>query len=119
VINILIGNDTITTSKYLTYHDIHGLPSLILACEMPIFAILLGFAFPVSVYKGVERRPAAGPFTAIVEALDVRDLASAFVRGPMRLLREQQWGMERQNSFPLTDGAGMPGVYRVGGSGGA
>jgi hypothetical protein len=72
---------------------------------------LLVFAFPFSVYRGVERKPAAGSFTAVVDALDVRDLASAFVRGPMRLLREQQWGMERKSSFPLSDGEGIPGVY--------
>ena len=113
IINILVGNKTLKPSKYLTYHDIKtGLPSLMLACELPLFAILLAFAFPVSVYTGGARRPAAGPVSAIVQALDVRDLASAFVRGPMRLLREQQWGMERQSSFPFGADEGAYGVYR-------
>jgi hypothetical protein len=116
IIDMLVGNGTITTSKYLTYHDIHALPSLILACEMPIFAVLLAVSFPISVYKGEERKPAAGSFNAIVEALDVRDLASAFVRGPMRLLREQQWGMERQSSFPLGADEGVHGLYRAQGA---
>ncbi|KAF2683144.1 hypothetical protein K458DRAFT_341090 [Lentithecium fluviatile CBS 122367] len=109
IINILVGNGTIAPSKYLTYHDIKtGLPSLILACEMPIFAALLFVAFPVSVYKGEQRGPAAGPLVALVQTFDMRDLGSAFVRGPMRLLREQQWGMERQSSFPLAAEEGLP-----------
>ena len=113
IINILVGNDTIAPSKYLSYHDIHALPSLILACEMPIFAILVVFAFPVSVYKGEQRKPAAGPINALVEAVDLRDLGSAFIRGPMRLIREQQWGMERQSSFPLAAGETAYGGYHV------
>lgn len=68
---------------------------------MPIFAVLLAVAFPVSVYKGGELGSAAGPATAMVQALDLRDLGSAFLTGPMRLIREQQWGVERRTSFLL------------------
>lgn len=83
----------------MTYHDVNtGLASLILAVEMPIFAILLAVAFSPAPYKQQDG-PAAGPLTAIVEAFDIRDLLSAFVRGPMRLLREQQRLITRQGSM--------------------
>lgn len=104
IIGILVGNGTIKPSEHMSYHDIKvALPSLILACEMPLFSLLLFFAFPVSVYKnGSEGMgPAAGPITAMVQAFNISDLMSCFVRGPMRLVREQQWGMQRAMSLPL------------------
>lgn len=86
----------------MTYHDIVvSLPSLLLACEMPFFAILLFIAFPVSTYKNAGTTPAAGLVTAMVQAFNITDLLSSFVRGPMRLLREQEWGMQRAMSMPL------------------
>ncbi|KAJ4350013.1 uncharacterized protein N0V89_008634 [Didymosphaeria variabile] len=102
IIGILVGNGTIKPNEHMTYHDIKtALPSLLLACEMPLFATLLFFAFPVSVYKAEGCGPAAGPITAMAQAFNITDLMSCFVRGPMRLLREQQWGMQRAQSFPL------------------
>ena len=84
----------------MTFGDIQtGLPSLILACEMPIFAILLFISFPASPYKGAK--PQHGIFTALFQAINLRDLLSAFVRGPMRMVREQQQGLMRQGSFAL------------------
>ena len=82
----------------MSYHDVNtGLPSLILACEMPLFMILMLFAFPVTPYRN-QGGPAAGMLTAIVEAFNISDLLSAFVRGPMRLVREQQREILRQGS---------------------
>ena len=104
IIGILVGNGAIKPSEHMSYHDIKVvLPSLILACEMPFFSVLLFFAFPVSVYKNgaEEMAPAAGPITAMVQAFNISDLMSCFVRGPMRLVREQQWGMQRAMSLPL------------------
>lgn len=104
IIGILVGNNTIKPNEYMGYHDIKvALPSLILACEMPFFSLLLFFAFPVSVYKNGSEgmAPAAGPVTAMVQAFNISDLLSCFVRGPMRLLREQQWGIQRAMSLPL------------------
>lgn len=84
----------------MTYHDINtGLPSLILACEMPIFSILLILAFPATPYK--RNSPAAGPLSAIVDALNITDLLSAFVRGPMRLVREQQRQISVQDGLKM------------------
>lgn len=98
-------------TKYMTYHDIsYGLPSLILVCEMPIFSILLLFAFPVTPYKG-NKSPAAGPLTAVVEAFNITDLLSCFIRGPMRLLRDQQSQILRQNSMKI----GEEGIMLEGG----
>lgn len=94
----------------MTYHDVKtALPSLLLACEMPLFSVLLFLAFPVSVYKnGAEgMRPAAGPVAAMVQAFNITDLMSCFVRGPMRLVREQQFGMQRAMSFPLYGESGV------------
>lgn len=109
VIGILVGNGVLKPTEYMTFHDIKtALPSLMLACEMPLFAILLFFAFPVSVYKAEGCSPAAGPVSAMVQAFNITDLLSCFVRGPMRLLREQQWGMQRAQSFPLrTEGGAV------------
>lgn len=102
VINILAGHGTLSPNKYMTYHDINdGLASLILACEMPIFALLMVFAFPATPYKNNNRAASAGPMKAIIEALDIRDLLGAIVRGPMRLVREQERGMRRQDSIKL------------------
>ncbi|KAL5398528.1 hypothetical protein PMIN02_001393 [Paraphaeosphaeria minitans] len=103
IIGILVGNGTIKPAEHMTYHDIKtALPSLILMCEMPLFALLLVFAFPVGVYKAEGCNPAAGPLSAMAQAFNITDLMSCFVRGPMRLLREQQWGIQRAQSFPLS-----------------
>jgi hypothetical protein len=108
IIGILVGNGTIKPSEHMTYHDVKtALPSLILACEMPLFALLLIFAFPVGVYKAEGCSPAAGPLSAMAQAFNITDLMSCFVRGPMRLLREQQWGMQRAQSLPLYAEGGM------------
>ena len=83
----------------MTSHDVNtGLASLILACEMPIFAILLVFAFPPMPYKS-QSVPAAGPLSAVVDAFNITDLLSAFIRGPMRLVRNQQRQILRQKSM--------------------
>jgi hypothetical protein len=85
----------------MTFHDINsGLASLILACEMPIFAVLLLFAFSSLPYKQ-QGSPAAGPVNAVVDALNISDLLSAFYRGPMRLVRDQQRQIMRQDSMRI------------------
>jgi hypothetical protein len=89
----------------MTYHDINtALPKLILAVEMPFFAILIWVAFAPAPYK--KGGAAAGPLSAIVDAFNISDLLSAFVRGPMRLVREQQRQILRQNSVKVDMGAG-------------
>jgi hypothetical protein len=95
-----VSRNVIKPTKYMTFEDIQiGLPSLILACEMPIFAILLFISFPASPYKSAKAQN--GMFTAVFQAINLRDLLSAFVRGPMRMVREQQQGLMRQGSFAL------------------
>jgi len=85
----------------MTYHDVNtGLASLILACEMPLFAVLLLFAFSPLPYKQ-QGSPAAGPLSAIVDAFNLSDLLSAFYRGPMRLVRDQQTQIRRQDSVRI------------------
>jgi hypothetical protein len=84
----------------MTYHDTqYGLASLILACEMPIFAVLLFVAFSPMPYT--NNGPTAGPLSAIVDALNITDLLSCFVRGPMRLVRDQQRQIIRQDSMRI------------------
>jgi hypothetical protein len=84
----------------MTYHDTqYGLASLILACEMPIFAVLLFLAFSPMPYT--TNGPSAGPLSAIVDALNITDLLSCFVRGPMRLVRDQQRQIMRQDSMRI------------------
>ena len=107
IISILSGRNVLKPTKYMTYHDVNtGLASLILACEMPIFACLLVIAFSPQPYRNTGG-PAAGPLSAIVDAFNISDLLSAFVRGPMRLVREQQRQIMRQNSVRV--GGGMSG----------
>jgi hypothetical protein len=85
----------------MTFHDINsGLASLILACEMPIFTVLLLFAFSPLPYKQ-QGSPAAGPVSAVVDAFNISDLLSAFYRGPMRLVRDQQRQIMRQDSMRI------------------
>lgn len=50
--------------------------------------------------------PAAGPLSAIVDAFNITDLWSAFVKGPMRLVRDQQRQILRQNSVKIGIEAG-------------
>jgi hypothetical protein len=105
IISILAGQNVLEPSKYMTYHDINtALPKLILACEMPIFAILIFVAFAPAPYK--KSSPAATSLSAIVDAFNISDLLSAFVRGPMRLVRDQQRQILRQNSVRVDMGAG-------------
>ncbi|KAH7411969.1 organic solute transporter Ostalpha-domain-containing protein [Phaeosphaeria sp. MPI-PUGE-AT-0046c] len=100
IISILASHDVLEPSKYMTYHDIDiGLASLILACEMPLFAILIFVAFSAKPYS--KNGPAAGPLSAIVDAFNITDLLSAFVRGPMRLVRDQQRQILRQASMKV------------------
>ena len=95
----------------MTYHDINdGLASLILACEMPLFAVLMFFAFPSKPYKNSNKATPAGPFKAIVQALDIRDLLGAIVRGPMRLIKEQEREMRREGSIKMAP-QGVGSVY--------
>ncbi|KAF1848863.1 uncharacterized protein K460DRAFT_393833 [Cucurbitaria berberidis CBS 394.84] len=104
IISILVGNKSLKPSKYLTYHDVNtSLSSLILACEMPLFACLLLFVFSPQQYT--MRSPAAGSLSAIVDAFNITDLLSAFVRGPMRLVKSQQKQIARQDSMTLGTGA--------------
>jgi hypothetical protein len=67
---------------------------------MPIFAILIAVAFSTKPYKKAGG-PAAGPLNAIVDAFNITDLLSAFVRGPMRLVRDQHRQILRQDSMRL------------------
>jgi hypothetical protein len=99
LINILSGQDVLKPSKYLTYHDINGgLAPLLLACEMPLFAILIAVAFSTKPYKKAGS-PAAGPVSAVIDAFNITDLLSMFVRGPIRLVRDQQRQILRQDSM--------------------
>ncbi|KAF2630512.1 hypothetical protein BU25DRAFT_259326 [Macroventuria anomochaeta] len=102
LINILAGHGTLSPNKYMTYHDINdGLASLILACEMPLFALLMIFAFPSKLYKNSNKAAPVGPVKALVQALDIRDLLGAIVRGPMRLVREQEREIKREGSVKM------------------
>jgi hypothetical protein len=66
---------------------------------MPLFAILMFVAFSAQPYKG--SRPAAGLVSAIVDAFNLGDLIGAFARGPMRLVRDQQRQILRQDSVRI------------------
>ncbi|KAL5121565.1 hypothetical protein ACEQ8H_000637 [Pleosporales sp. CAS-2024a] len=114
VISILSGHNILKPTKYMTYHDIeYGLGSLILACEMPIFALLMCVAFSPMQYAKNGR--AAGPLSAILDGLNITDLLSAFVRGPMKLVRDQQRQILRQQSMKigLEPGSRLPSGERV------
>ena len=67
---------------------------------MPIFAILMIVAFSPLPYT-YQGGPVASPLNAIVDACNISDLLSAFLRGPMRLVREQQRQILRQNSMRI------------------
>jgi hypothetical protein len=71
---------------------------------MPLFAILMFVAFSAEPYK--SNGPTAGPLSAIVDAFNLGDLVGAYVRGPMRLVREQQRQILRQDSVRIEMGPG-------------
>jgi len=111
IISILVGQNIIKPTNHMTYNDINtGIASLILACEMPIFAALIWIAFPVTPYKN-NGGAAAGPLSAIVDAFNITDLLSAFIRGPMRLVRDQHRQILRQDSVRVEMGTG-PGLMQ-------
>jgi len=88
----------------MTYHDVSvGLPSLLLACEMFLFALLVLYAFSASPYKMTSVARSMGASRALIEALDVRDLLSAFVRGPMRLVRSQKKAASKDEAARTVD----------------
>jgi hypothetical protein len=100
IIDLLVSNGAVSPTSHLSYNNLMTtLPSLLLACEMPIFAVLLFFAFPVAPY--MNKRPSAGPLRAAIDAINISDILSAFVRGPMRLVREQQRNLDRADSIAL------------------
>ncbi|KAF2175729.1 hypothetical protein K469DRAFT_55088 [Zopfia rhizophila CBS 207.26] len=104
IINILVSTDVVNSSKIMTYHNITvGLPNLVLACEMPLFAIWLLFSYSASPYKNTKLATNQGHLKALAQALDLRDILSAFVRGPVRLLREQK-GYGKANNIRLMNG---------------
>ncbi|KAH8723450.1 organic solute transporter Ostalpha-domain-containing protein [Phaeosphaeriaceae sp. PMI808] len=106
IFSILNGKNTFKPTKYMTYHDIYtGFPALLLICELPIFSVLLIFAFPPMIYKNDS--PAAGPLSAIVDAFNITDLLSSFVRGPMRLVKDQQRQIMQQGSLRIDLGNGQ------------
>ncbi|KAF2475427.1 uncharacterized protein BDR25DRAFT_331855 [Lindgomyces ingoldianus] len=112
IFGILVSSNVINPSKYFTYDDLTvGLPSLLLACEMPIFAVLLIFAYSASPYKGQKITSNKGPIRALVDAFNLLDILSAFVRGPMRLVREQKKVILREDSVRLMQVDSPPPMY--------
>jgi len=107
VISLLISCNAISPTKHLTYDNLKvALPNLLLACEMPFFAALVFYAYRVTPYKHSKTgkpllRGSAG--TAIIQALNYSDILSSFMRGPMRLIREQEKGRVRDSQ----DSAGL------------
>ncbi|OCL03323.1 hypothetical protein AOQ84DRAFT_347890 [Glonium stellatum] len=93
ILNLLISSNIIKPNKYLSYHDATvAIPSLVLSCEMPFFAVLMIFAYNTKPYTVDNADYVGGPLGlgAIFQALNMTDILSAFVRGPMRLLRGQE-----------------------------
>jgi hypothetical protein len=88
---------------------------------MPFFALFMLYAYRTTPYKRLASSAAAadtgslkqgGPLgiRAYLEALLITDLISAFVRGPMRLLRETGRNLAndsgKEETFGLVNGAG-------------
>ncbi|KAF2755786.1 DUF300-domain-containing protein [Pseudovirgaria hyperparasitica] len=90
IINILLSTNTIKPSEHMSYADINeALPSLLISCEMPFFAVFFFYAFGAGRYKAkVTKLESRACFRAIIDAANVSDIFSAFVRGPVGLLRE-------------------------------
>lgn len=100
VLNLLVSSNTIKPTKYLSYHDVTvAIPSLVLSCEMPFFAVLILFAYNTKPYAMRNMEYVGGPLglRAIFQALNMMDILSAFVRGPMRLLRGQEENIGAQD----------------------
>ena len=102
-----MSKSVIKPTSHLSYNDLSvGLPNLILACEMPLFAGLVFWAFDLAPYQRKARQANhGGPagLKAILHALDQRDLLGSLVRGPMRLVRMQSSDAVRHDSVRLMD----------------
>ncbi|OCL13549.1 hypothetical protein AOQ84DRAFT_385338 [Glonium stellatum] len=106
ILGLLVSFHVIKPSKYMTYHDISiGLPNLVLACETPIFAAFIMVAYSTKPYTSLKvgRAYQGGPggIKAILAALNYSDILSSFVRGPMRLVREQHQLVKPADSIGL------------------
>jgi len=66
---------------------------------MPFFAVLILFAYNTKPYAMRNMEYVGGPLglRAIFQALNMMDILSAFVRGPMRLLRGQEENIGAQD----------------------
>lgn len=106
LITILVSSKVIKPTDHLTYRDITvGIPALALSLEMPPFTLLMLYAYSSKPYESTKLRLGfRGGFMggkAILEALNMTDILSAFVRGPMRLVREQEQMVIREDSMNL------------------
>jgi hypothetical protein len=102
ILTFLTSSNVIHTTKYLSYHDVTvGLSMLILSLEMPFFAIFMLFSFSCKPYKRGSSRYHGGPLgmKAIIEALLITDIISAFVGGPVRYVRNAKASQKGEESI--------------------
>lgn len=90
----------------MTYNDISvGLPNLLLSLEMPLFSFFILYAYRTTPYNSPKmgKEFSGGPLgiKALFQALNMTDILSAFVRGPMRLVRSQEGMLNHDDSINL------------------
>lgn len=64
-------------------------------------AVLMIFAFPSTPYRHSNKVAAVGPTRALWDALRITDFLGACMRGPMRLVKEQERELQRQGSVKM------------------
>ncbi|KAF2758959.1 hypothetical protein EJ05DRAFT_509836 [Pseudovirgaria hyperparasitica] len=102
IITALAGYQAIQPSEYMTWDDVvYGLPNLVICCEMPLFALLFLWTFRIAPYRITEdddpREYRGGRFglVAMGEALNIADILSTFIRGPVHMLKHQEQMVEK------------------------
>ncbi|KAF2488958.1 hypothetical protein BU16DRAFT_432529, partial [Lophium mytilinum] len=103
LINILVSSKVIKPTNHLTYQNIKvGVPNLLLCCELPFFTAFILYAYRITPYsKNKLGSPRHGAIVAILQALNYTDILSAFVKGPMKLIKDQEGVKQRDGSMPL------------------
>ncbi|KAF2802925.1 uncharacterized protein BDZ99DRAFT_468590 [Mytilinidion resinicola] len=105
LISILVSSKVIKPTSHLTYNNIQvGVPNLLLCCELPFFSAFILYAYRVTPYsKAKLGSPKYGAFAAIIQALNYTDILSAFFKGPMKLIKDQEGvkGRDGDGMMPL------------------
>jgi hypothetical protein len=83
IFNMIVSTDTVRPASIVSYQDLAtALTQLLLACEMPIFIVLLYFAFLTTPCKDATKAQGTNFFIALGQTLNINNLGPYFCPRP-------------------------------------